>query len=316
MKQVAVIGEILVEIVADTVGDGFLEPIALTGPFPSGAPAIFIDQAARVGQTAAIVSGVGEDDFGKVNLNRLIADGVDVSAVRIDHDRPTGSAFVRYRRNGSRDFVYNIRHSACGTFVQTDAARQVLLKADHFHVMGSSFASPDFRNINLETVRAVKARGGTVSFDPNLRKEILGTPGVEDAMAEMLGLTDLFLPSDDELTLLTRSKEQKLAIAELLSYGIAAIVHKQGARGVAYHSAKRDAFVPAFKVTEIDPTGAGDCFGGAFTSFWLRGMEIVEALTLAAAAGALAVTHRGPMEGAFDLETLRAFVREHEGARS
>ena len=316
MKRVVVIGEILVEIVADTVGDGFLEPIALTGPFPSGAPAIFIDQAARVGQPAAIVSSVGDDDFGQVNLNRLIADGVDVSAVRVDHDRPTGSAFVRYRKNGSRDFVYNIRHSACGTFVQTDAAREVLLAADHFHVMGSSFASPDFRDINLETVRAVKARGGTVSFDPNLRKEILGAPGVEEAMAEMLGLTDLFLPSDDELMLLTRSKERKLAIAELLSYGIAAIVHKQGAKGVAYHSAKRDVFVPTFKVTEIDPTGAGDCFGGAFISFWLRGMEIVESLTLAAAAGALAVTHRGPMEGAFDLETLCAFVREHEGARS
>ena len=316
MKQIVVIGEILVEIVADTIGDGFLEPIALTGPYPSGAPAIFIDQAARVGQPAAIVSGVGDDDFGRVNLNRLIADGVDVSAVRIDRDRPTGSAFVRYRKTGSRDFVYNIRHSACGTFVATKEARAVLSAADHFHVMGSSFASPDFRDANLETVRAVKARGGTVSFDPNLRKEILGAPGVEAAMTEMLGLTDLFLPSDDELTLLTRSKEPRLAIAELLGCGIAAIVHKQGARGVAYHDAKRDAFVPAFKVKEIDPTGAGDCFGGAFASFWLRGMDIVEALTLAAAAGALAVTHRGPMEGAFDLETLRRFAREHAGMRA
>lgn len=311
MKQIVVIGEILVEIVADTIGDGFLEPIALTGPFPSGAPAIFIDQAARVGQPAAIVSGVGDDDFGRVNLNRLIADGVNVSAVRVDSDRPTGSAFVRYRKNGSRDFVYNIRHSACGTYVSTEASKAVLAAADHFHVMGSSFASPDFRAINLETARAVKARGGTVSFDPNLRKEILGIPGVEAAMTEMLGLTDLFLPSDDELTLLTRAKESKTAIVELLGYGIAAIVHKQGARGVAYYDAKRDIFVPAFKVEEIDPTGAGDCFGGAFTSFWLRDMETVEALTLAAAAGALAVTHRGPMEGAFNLETLRAFVRNH-----
>ncbi len=316
MKQIVVIGEILVEIVADTIGDGFLEPIALTGPFASGAPAIFIDQAARVGQPAAIVSGVGDDDFGRVNLNRLIADGVNVSAVRIDTDRPTGTAFVRYRESGSRDFVYNIRHSACGTFVATDESQAVLSAADHFHVMGSSFASPDFRAINLETARAVKARGGTVSFDPNLRKEILGAPGVEAAMAEMLCLTDLFLPSDDELTLLTRAKEPKAAIVELLGCGIDAIVHKQGARGVACHSAKRDVFVPAFRVEEIDPTGAGDCFGGTFTALWLRGMDIVEALTLAAAAGALAVTRRGPMEGAFDLETLRGFVRDHAGTPS
>ena len=67
-------------------------------------------------------------------------------------------------------------------------------------------------------------------------------------------------------------------------------------------------FVPAFKVNEIDPTGAGDCFGGAFTALWLSDMPIDEALTLAAAAGAMAVTQRGPMEGAMPLATLRAFV--------
>ena len=43
MKKVVVIGEVLVEIMADSIGDGFLEAIGLTGPFPSGAPAIFID---------------------------------------------------------------------------------------------------------------------------------------------------------------------------------------------------------------------------------------------------------------------------------
>ena len=58
-------------------GDGFLEPITLLGPFPSGAPAIFIDQAARFGQPAAIISCVGDDDFGRVNLNRLRRDGVE-----------------------------------------------------------------------------------------------------------------------------------------------------------------------------------------------------------------------------------------------
>ena len=38
------VGEILVEIVATTIGDGFRTAQPLTGPYPSGAPAIFIDQ--------------------------------------------------------------------------------------------------------------------------------------------------------------------------------------------------------------------------------------------------------------------------------
>jgi tagatose kinase len=82
MKQILTIGEILVEIIATERGDGFLEPINLLGPFPSGAPAIFIDQVARFGQPAAIIGCVGDDDFGRVNLNRLRRDGVDLSGVR------------------------------------------------------------------------------------------------------------------------------------------------------------------------------------------------------------------------------------------
>ena len=46
------IGEILVEIVATTVGNGFLSPQPLIGPYPSGAPAIFIDQCGKMGGRA------------------------------------------------------------------------------------------------------------------------------------------------------------------------------------------------------------------------------------------------------------------------
>src|SRR5882724_11791526 len=107
-----VVGEILVEIMASTRGNGFREPIELVGPFPSGAPAIFIDQCARMGGAAGIVGSVGDDDFGRINVERLRADGVDVSAISVSSDYPTGSAFVRYRADGSRDFVYNIAKSA------------------------------------------------------------------------------------------------------------------------------------------------------------------------------------------------------------
>ena len=84
MKTVLTIGEILVEIMARTKGDGFREPLDLTGPFPSGAPAIFIDQAARFGQPAAMIGCVGDDDFGRLNVDRLRQDGVDVSAITVD----------------------------------------------------------------------------------------------------------------------------------------------------------------------------------------------------------------------------------------
>jgi sugar/nucleoside kinase (ribokinase family) len=309
MRKIAVIGEILVEIMADTVGDGFAEPQPLTGPFASGAPAIFADQAARLGQPVGIVSAVGDDDFGRLNLERLARDGVDVSAVLTDPDRPTGSAFVRYRADGSRDFVFNIRHSACGRVAMGPAADRLLEAADHLHVMGSSLSDAGFIASNVAAARRVKGRGGTVSFDPNLRKEMLSAPGMEDAMRRILAMTDLFLPSGAELALLTGAKDDAGAVAELLRGGVTAVVHKNGADGASYHDASGTCRMPAIPVEEIDPTGAGDCFGGAFTALWLRGTPARRALALASAAGALAVTRRGPMEGVSDLAELERFAR-------
>ena len=49
MPQLMTVGEILVEMMADQVGQTFLSPGCIHGPYPSGAPAIMIDQAARMG---------------------------------------------------------------------------------------------------------------------------------------------------------------------------------------------------------------------------------------------------------------------------
>ena len=308
MRKVITIGEILVEIMATEIGEGFREPIPLIGPFPSGAPAIFIDQVAKLGQPCGIVACVGADDFGRVNLERLARDGVDVSAVSVHPELPTGSAFVRYRPDGSRDFVYNIAHSAAGATGPTAAATVLIDGADHLHVMGSSLSTPAIVELVLAAAARIKARGGTVSFDPNLRKEVLATAGVRANMERVLATTDLYLPSGPELFLFTEATDEPAAAQELLARGIEAVVVKNGAGGASYHAGGIALTSPAFRVEEIDPTGAGDTFAGTFVTCWLRDLPPGEALRLANAAGALAVGRKGPMEGTSTQAELDAFA--------
>jgi sugar/nucleoside kinase (ribokinase family) len=305
---IVTIGEVLVEIMAVDPGDGFRAPIRLVGPFPSGAPAIFIDQVGKLGHPCGIVSCVGADDFGRVNLERLRADGVDVSAVRVHPEMPTGSAFVRYRPDGQRDFVFNIKHSACGAIALDAAAEALLDRARHLHVMGSSLSSPALVDMNRAAIARVKGRGGTVSFDPNCRKEIMGLPGMREALDEVLARADLFLPSGPELLLFTRAQEERAAVRELLDRGVRAVVLKRGAAGASYHGAEGDLSVAGHAVEEIDPTGAGDCFGATFVTSWLEGRGPARALALANASGALAVCRKGPMEGASTRAELEAFL--------
>ena len=313
MKSILTIGEILVEIMATDKGDGFLEPVSLVGPFPSGAPAIFIDQAAKFGQPATMIGCVGNDDFGQVNLDRLRHDGVNVEGIRVDPETATGSAFVRYRPDGSRAFVYNIKHSASGNIVLDAAARAVLDRSDHLHVMGTSLFSPSIVEVVLRAVEAIKARGGTISFDPNFRPEILNLPGLREACETLFRRCDVFLPSGVELYLFTNAKEEKAAVEEILAYGVKAIVHKRGAEGASYYNSTARLDQPGFEVEEVDPTGAGDCFGATFISCWLRNMAPAQCLAYAAASGAVAVTRQGPMEGAASQADLDAFLLAHSG---
>jgi hypothetical protein len=292
-------------------GEGFLEPLKLIGPFPSGAPAIFIDQAARFGQPAARIGCVGDDDFGRLNVERLRRDGVDVSAIRIDPEAVTGSAFVRYRPDGSRAFVFNIKQSASGRIALDAAARAALDRADHLHVMGTALFSPSLVTVVLEAADAVGARGGTVSFDPNLRPEMLNLPGLRAACETLYRRCDLYLPSGEELYLFTAARTASEAVQEILGQGVRAVIHKRGAEGASYFDAAAQVNQTAFPVEEVDPTGAGDTFGATFLCCWLRAMAPAHALAYAAASGALAVTQRGPMEGASNQAELDAFLARH-----
>ncbi|WP_274626315.1 sugar kinase [Arvimicrobium flavum] len=316
--SIVTIGEILIEIMATTRGQGFREAQPLVGPFPSGAPAIFIDQVGKLGHPAAIVSAVGDDDFGFLNLDRLRRDGVDVSAVAIHAGAATGSAFVRYRPDGgNRDFVFNMRDSAAGRIGATPEAHAVLATAGHLHVMGSGLPVPAVFNMVRNALPAIKARGGTVSFDPNMRKEILERADGKAAFDMVLAAADYFLPSGEELQLVTGEADESRAVAKLLAAGVREIVLKRGATGASHFDRNGRTDAPGFAVDEIDPTGAGDSFGAAFIVCRLMGKSPAEALRYANAAGARTVTVQGPMEGTSTFAELDAFMaRAANGAQA
>lgn len=311
------IGEILVEIMAVDRGTGFLEPTALVGPYPSGAPAIFIDQCARIGGSAGIIACVGDDDFGRVNVTRLRSDGADISAISINPDFPTGSAFVRYRNDGSRDFVFNIAKSAAAKIDLTSAARALIDRSGHLHVMGTALAIPGAAEIIEHAVTVIKGRGGSISFDPNVRKELLGDTETRTRFAGLVDIADLILPSGEELFVAAGGEDEGEAIRALFGRNAGEVALKRGADGSTVFTREGQRIdCPGFVVEEIDPTGAGDCFGGAYVACRRLGMPIEQALIYANAAGARNVTVMGPMEGAGTLAELDAFIALTPGRRS
>jgi 1D-myo-inositol 3-kinase len=88
---------------------------------------------------------------------------------------------------------------------------------------------------------------------------------------------------------LSRSEAEAL---DTLSLRCGAIV-TDGDRGCFILREGRETHVPAFPASEVDPTGAGDCFLAGFALGLLRGWDAMEAARFANFCGALAVARAG-----------------------
>ena len=315
VARVGCIGDLLVEFVGTSKNGHHRKVDTYTGPFPSGAPGIFIDQAARSGGACIFAGAVGDDAFGQVILDRLIADGVDTRLIKTVKGVPTGSAFVSYNDDGSRDFVYNIVLSAAAQFDGDDAVAAEIGRfgVDVMHVSGSALSNPEMCAKVLHVCKALHGRNVKISFDPNVRKELMGNPSYFDAVAGMMAISSIFLPSEDDAAALFPGRAFDEFAPELLARGMDHVVLKKGENGseAMAHNGEHVS-CKAHKVTVLDPTGAGDCFCATFVTLITSGQySLSQVMERANAAGALAVTKVGPMEGNSHLATIEAFLAEH-----
>ncbi len=308
--QVVSLGELLVEIMREKVDQPLGVAGTFVGPFASGAPAIFIDAVARLGVNCGFIGTVGEDDFGRLIVERLERDGVDTTYIRSLSDYTTGVAFVTYFSDGSRKFIYHLSKAASGKIDKDQVDSDYLSKVKYLHLMGSSLSiNEECRKACYEAVRIVKEAGGKISFDPNLRPELLGIEKIREISEPILSSCEVVLPSGEEAKMLAGTKDAEDACQKLLEYGPETVALKRGEKGSWIFTAKDKIEVASFPVKEIDPTGAGDCFDAGFVVGLLREWPLEKVARFANAVGALAVTKKGPMEGAPTLEEVERMVR-------
>lgn len=300
-------GEILVEFVSHRRNCGLQRIGDYSGPYPSGAPAIFLDQAARMGARTQMIGGIGEDGFGRIVLQRLSEDGVGVRGVTVSPEHSTGVAFVSYYDDGNRDFIFHLENTAADNFQLPDplfgapSGAQIAPLFDPataiLHVSAASLGNAAMREKIMFLMRNVASAGGKITCDPNARAELMRNAAVRDALEEVMDRSFCLMPSTSDLDFLFPDLSEDAAIDRLLRAKANVIVIKRGAGGATVvGNGERHEF-PGHAVEEVDPTGAGDCFCGTFVSLLAQGTTLQEAGRQANAAGALAVTRRGPMEG-------------------
>lgn len=215
---------------------------------------------------------------------------------------------MTYFEDGSRKYIFHMGNSAA-VECKAPPAKE-LGDVKFFHIMGCSLmAEKTFAGEILKVMEGVLEKGGKVSFDPNIRVELLHDPSVFDTVRRVLEKTSVFLPGEEELLLLSGEKTIEAAVKKCFENpALEILALKQGSRGCTVYTRDSVHTMGIYQVTPLDATGAGDSYDGAFLCGLLEGKPMEEVMKMAAAAGALNTAAFGPMEGNISVETIREMI--------
>ena len=285
--EVLVVGRSGVDVYPLQVGVG-LEDVETFGKFLGGSAANVSVAAARLGRRAALVTGVGDDPFGRFVRRALRELGVDDAHVVVDPDHLTPVTFCEifppddfplyfYRRPTAPD----LQLTAEG--LDLDAVRG----ADLLWLTLTGFCEEPSRAAHHAALAARGRRSHTV-LDLDHRpvfwtsREAAG----EQARRALEGVT-VAVGNQDECAVATGETDPDRAADALLAAGVELAVVKQGPRGVLGATREQRVTVPPTPVEVVNGLGAGDAFGGSLIDGLLAGRPLEEVLTRANAAGAI-----------------------------
>lgn len=281
---------------------------------PGGAPANVAVAIARLGGDAAFIGRVGQDPLGRFMQQTLKQEQVDTQMMILDEAQRTSTVIVDLDDSGERSFTFMVKPSADQFLESSDLP--TFTQGQWLHVCSIALANEPSRSSTLEAMRQIKAAGGYVSFDPNLREEVWANPEeLKPVVREAIALADVVKFSDDELLFLTGSDTLEQGVEALKPFKNTLVLITQGAKGALVLFEKTQQLIASQAVSPVDTTGAGDAFvGGLLAKLsqyndWQQLEVIHSAVKWANGCGALATTQKGAMTALPSYQALEEYIQ-------
>lgn len=242
-----------------------------------GSCSIFACQAAKLGLRVAILGRVGDDEFGKLVQRRLDECGVDTRYVTVDPALKTGLGIALNQNRDRAMLTY--MGSICAVRPE-DVSDALLASARHLH-HGSFFLHTGLIDHIPDIFRRAKASGLSTSLDTNWDPEERWNA----TLAQVLPLTDIFMPNEQEIRHITGRHDLDAAVAWLQDRGVPIIALKLGADGARLYVGQKRFRCTVERATGGDSVGAGDSFDAGLLAGWLRGLPMQQCLKISCECG-------------------------------
>lgn len=273
--------------------------------FPGGKGANQAVAAARLGSHVSMIGKVGGDAFGDQMLQIIKKEGIDARFIGVDTQSATGVALITVDAQGQNSIAVA---SGANFTLTVEEIRQAWDQIPEVDLLVMPLETP------METIQSAaqiaKARHALVILNP---------APARDLDESLLRMIDVIVPNESETERLTGQtiKDQESARkagAELLKRGAGNVVLTLGESGaLLVEGVKREPvfeFIPAFPVSVIDTTAAGDAFVGALATGLGEGLSLAGAAHFANAVAALSVTRPGAQPSLPYRSEVEQFLRE------
>lgn len=263
----------------------------------------------------------------------LAAEGVDVSGIAEMPEQPSGHTFIQVRPEGENAILY---YPGTNERLTEEFVKRTLTQL----VPGDVLLLQNETNLVDAIIRGGLARGLRVIFNPAPFDESVRALPLNALHAVILNQTEAQgLVAEDPAELDHEDAGAALLAGEALFRAVAAklpdvtLIITQGSKGAAWRRPSgREGFTPAFPVSAVDTTGAGDAFTGYAVRALIKALEaeaqsdapeaaqqmgddaFAAGMRLAAMAAAISVTKPGAAESVPSLADAEAALADADAA--
>jgi fructokinase len=277
-----------------------------------GVTANNLTQVARLGAGTGWLGLIGDDENGRIIQKAFADDAMDLSGIEIVKGEYSSLTWIPVDTAGER-CIYMFPNVTGKISVHQVDARFAphIRKAKHFHTEASQLPIAPVK----QAMRVAKDANVRVFFDLDVSPGFFCQSGLgtQEELVAAFKFVDVLKPCKAAARELTGKSDPDEIAKQMLGMGPGVFAVTLGADGCLIASREKTVHVPAFKVTVVDTTGAGDAFMGGLSYALLQGWDLDRVGLFANACAALCCTKVGA-RAMSKLNEVLAFIKSHSPA--
>lgn len=260
---------------------------------------------AKLGVKVGVVGLVGKDVFGRHVRESLEAAGVDCRLLCESATSQTSQTLIVNVQGEDRRFIHAVGANA--DFDASQVTPEMVRECRVLFLGGYLLAE----NPPVENIKRLFQTARDAGIPTLLDVVVPGAGDYWPRLREVLALTDVFMPNEDESVLLTGETDPWRQAEAFRSAGVRTVIITRGGQGCVIVSEEGRYQADAHQVAFVDGTGSGDAFVSGFIFGLLRGSGTLDCVRLGSAMGASCVRSTGATTSVFNATELTEFLTTH-----